>query len=148
MTPLSRAITIAVQAHDGQTDKAGQPYILHPLRVMLAMETEDDRIVAVLHDVIEDGTERDKGALVTVVNRLQFDAINTLSRPPGEPYADYIDLVSDDPLATRVKLADLRDNLRPERAGALTDSHRRRYEDALAKLEAVAGCLPKLREEK
>ena len=54
MSMLDRAIEIAVQAHSGQLDKGGAPYILHPLRVMLRMATEEERIVAVLHDVVED----------------------------------------------------------------------------------------------
>jgi (p)ppGpp synthase/HD superfamily hydrolase len=54
MTPLNRAIILAVEAHAGQTDKAGDPYILHPLRVMLRFTDPTERIVAVLHDVIED----------------------------------------------------------------------------------------------
>lgn len=54
MSTLGRAIEIAVEAHAGQVDKAGAPYILHPLRVMLSLDGEEDRIVGVLHDVIED----------------------------------------------------------------------------------------------
>ena len=51
---LEKAIKIAVEAHTGQVDKGGNPYILHPLRVMLSIETEEERIVGVLHDVVED----------------------------------------------------------------------------------------------
>src|SRR5689334_15268599 len=54
MSSLERAICIAATAHQGQTDKGGAPHVLHPLRVMLAMSNDDERIVAVLHDVIED----------------------------------------------------------------------------------------------
>ena len=54
MSSLEKAISIAAQAHDGQRDKAGAPYILHPLRVMMKMTTESERITAVLHDLIED----------------------------------------------------------------------------------------------
>ena len=54
MSTLERAIAIAATAHAGQKDKGGHPYILHPLRVMLALQKEDERIVAVLHDVVED----------------------------------------------------------------------------------------------
>lgn len=54
MSSLERAIAIAARAHEGQVDKAGMPYILHPLRVMLAVRTPEERIVAVLHDVLED----------------------------------------------------------------------------------------------
>lgn len=135
MTPLSRAIQIAVQAHDGQVDKGGQPYILHPLRVMLAMETEDEQIVAVLHDVGEDGTENDRRNAASILTFAQLDALIILSRPPDETYSAYIDRVAGRGIATRVKIADLRDNLRPERAAALTPSHRLRYEMALERLE-------------
>ena len=140
MTPLSRAIQIAVQAHDGQVDKAGQPYILHPLRVMLAMKTEDERIVAVLHDVIEDGAEVSVGQIRREFGDHIAEAAMALTRETsGEHYAKFIDRVANSPLATRVKLADLRDNLRPERAAVLTESHRRRYENALERLNGHRG---------
>jgi len=54
MSTLERAIAIAAEGHAGQLDKAGAPYVLHPLRLMLAVKTLDERIVAVLHDVVED----------------------------------------------------------------------------------------------
>jgi len=54
MSTLQRAIEIAVEAHKGQTDKAGMPYILHPLRLMFQMKTDNEKIAAVLHDVVED----------------------------------------------------------------------------------------------
>jgi (p)ppGpp synthase/HD superfamily hydrolase len=54
MSTLETAIAIAAEAHEGQVDKAGAPYILHPLRVMLRLDTNEERIVAVLHDVVED----------------------------------------------------------------------------------------------
>lgn len=141
MTPLSRAITIAVQAHDGQVDKAGQPYVLHPLRVMLAMETEDERIVAVLHDVLED-RRINLGELILSGNcplgASGIADLYALSRGPGETHSAYIDRVARSPVATRVKIADLRDNLRKESFHVLTDSHRARYVDALNRLLAVA----------
>ena len=54
MSTLQRAIEIAVAAHKGQIDKAGSPYVLHPLRIMLKLRSDDERIVGVLHDVVED----------------------------------------------------------------------------------------------
>ena len=57
MATLGRAIAIAAEAHSGQFDKAGAPYILHPLRVMLSLSTEEERIVGVLHDLVEDCEE-------------------------------------------------------------------------------------------
>jgi len=108
MTPLSRAVTIAVQAHDGQVDKSGQPYVLHPLRVMLAMDTEDERIVAVLHDVIEDGPPGIVESIFEAgISDLALFAIYALTRRPSEPYADYIERCATSyAIATRVKLAE------------------------------------------
>lgn len=54
MANLEKAILIATKAHEGQKDKAGKPYILHPLRVMLRMKTTKDMMAAILHDVVED----------------------------------------------------------------------------------------------
>ena len=61
MSTLQRAISIAVEAHEGQIDKGGNPYILHPLRVMMSLRTVDEMIVGVLHDVVEDCSDRGFG---------------------------------------------------------------------------------------
>ena len=87
---LERAIQLAVQAHGGQTDKAGQSYVLHPLRVMLRMETDLERIVAVLHDVVEDST-----LTLTDLERAGFpkevlDAVDCLTKREAESYGRLI----------------------------------------------------------
>lgn len=110
---LTTAIMLACEAHDGQTDRNGEPYILHPLRVMQAMSSETDRIVAVLHDVAEDfdagwGRITDGDFSEDVV-----DAIDALTRRKGEPYSDFILRAAENDIARRVKIADVRDNLRP-----------------------------------
>ncbi|MDQ0319993.1 hypothetical protein QO002_002131 [Pararhizobium capsulatum DSM 1112] len=134
MTDLNTAIQVATAAHAGQVDKSGQPYILHPLRVMLAMETEDERIVAVLHDILEDTpvTANDlyweHGFKPHVV-----EAVFALSRKPGEDYPDFIRRLAVNPLARSVKIADIKDNLRP---GA--EHLRSKYEAALRML--TEGC--------
>jgi (p)ppGpp synthase/HD superfamily hydrolase len=109
--PLERAIAIAALAHRGQVDKAGAPYIFHPLRVMLALEDPQDRIVAVLHDTLEDthlNAEyfRRRGLPEELITSLEC-----LTHHRREPYVDYITRVATDPRATRVKLADLSDNM-------------------------------------
>lgn len=91
MATLERAIGLAATMHAGQLDKGGAPYILHSLRVMLAMSTDEERIVAVLHDVMEDcqafGPERiSQGGFSEAV----VDALIALTRRPGETYADFI----------------------------------------------------------
>ncbi len=110
MITLNRAIVIATEAHAGQTDKGGQPYILHLLRVMLAMPDDDHRIVAVMHDVIEDTTWNLGMLEMAGFTDEQIAAIDALSRISGEAYETFIGRVAANPMATRVKLADLADN--------------------------------------
>ena len=111
MTKLEDAILLAVKNHKGQIDKAGQPYILHPLRLILKMDTEEERIVAVLHDIIEDtpvtiNELQEKGFSERIV-----DAVVCLTKKDGERYNEYIERVATNPLAKKVKLADLEDNI-------------------------------------
>ena len=105
------ALRIAVRAHAGAVDKAGQPYILHPLRVMLRLATETERVVAILHDVVEDSAVtlddlRAEGFSTEVV-----EAIDHVTRRADESYEAFIERIAPHPLARRVKLADLEDNM-------------------------------------
>lgn len=138
---LARAIEIAVAAHAGQTDKAGAPYILHPLRVMQSLATEDERIVGVLHDLIDDCPEwtmdrlQQEGFSNHVLSALA--AVTKLS--DDEPYPDFIARAARDPIARRVKRADLIDNLDVRRLREVTEKDARRlnkYLAALAQLDA------------
>jgi (p)ppGpp synthase/HD superfamily hydrolase len=114
MSPLEKAIEIAVRAHAGQTDKAGAPYVLHPLRMMLRMDDETAMMAAVLHDVVEDGPgwtfERleEEGMPPAVV-----DAVRHLTKreDQAEDYETFIRRAAVHPVARRVKLADLEDNM-------------------------------------
>jgi hypothetical protein len=110
MATLQKAIEIAVAAHAAQLNKAGQPYVLHPLRVMLSLNTEEERIVGVLHDVVEDTATtmedlRQAGFSIRVLTALAL-----VTHQKGVPYAEYIARCADNPIAKAVKLADLRDN--------------------------------------
>lgn len=108
---LEKAIFIATNAHQGQTDKAGETYILHPLRVMFSRKNEAERICAVLHDVIED-TEitldylKNEGFSQDVIS-----ALDALTRRNNETYDEFIDRVINNKIASYVKLADLCDNM-------------------------------------
>ncbi|MEK1833707.1 HD domain-containing protein [Pseudomonas sp. NPDC089918] len=107
---LERAIAIAAAAHEGQVDKGGAPYILHPLRVMLRVNTLEERIVAVLHDVVEDcgisfDDLRNEGFSETVLM-----AIASVTKVPGESYEAFIERVAQNPIGRVVKLADLEEN--------------------------------------
>lgn len=111
MSDLNTAITIAKAAHAGQVDRGGAPYILHPLRVMLAMDTEEERIVAVLHDVLEDCPDYAWMVDDAGFRHEVLEALNALTRRHEEPYGDFIMRVALNPLASRVKVADMRDNM-------------------------------------
>src|SRR4051794_16652162 len=116
MATIEKALQIAARAHEGQEDKDGRPYILHPLRVMGAVEGETAQVVAVLHDVVED-----TAITVDDLRREGFgeevlSAVACLTHRKGEPYADYVVRCRGDEIARRVKLADLEDNARPSRA--------------------------------
>jgi (p)ppGpp synthase/HD superfamily hydrolase len=107
---LERAIAIAAAAHEGQVDKGGAPYILHPLKVMLRVNTLEERIVAVLHDVVEDcgisfDDLRNEGFSETVLM-----AIASVTKVPDESYEEFVERVAQNPIGRVVKLADLEEN--------------------------------------
>ncbi len=116
MPSLEKALQIAARAHEGQKDKNGQPYIFHPLRVMNAVEDEPAKIVAVLHDVIEDTSVTAEELRREGFDEAVLTAVECLTHGKGEPYADYVVRCKGDAIARRVKLADLEDNSRPSRA--------------------------------
>jgi (p)ppGpp synthase/HD superfamily hydrolase len=108
---LEDAIALAVEAHRGQKDKSGQPYILHPLRVMFSCDSETEWIVAVLHDVVED-----TGRSFDDLRRMGYgdevlSALDCVTKSNGEPYSCFMERAASNPVARNVKLADLNDNL-------------------------------------
>jgi (p)ppGpp synthase/HD superfamily hydrolase len=121
MSYLEKAIELAVEKHKGQVDKGGAPYILHPLFIMTRMDTETEKIVAVLHDIIED-TEltfkdlKNYGFSDEVLNALEY-----LTRRNDEDYFSYIERIKNNPIAIKVKLADLEHNMDLRRIKNLTD---------------------------
>lgn len=111
MSTLERAISLAAQAHAGQVDKAGQPYILHPLRVMLRVSTEEERIAAILHDVVEDTSVTleqlaEEGFSPTVVA-----AVEALTKLPSESRMEAAARAAENRVARTVKLADNAENM-------------------------------------
>lgn len=110
MSTLERAIAIAARAHEGQVDKSGAPYVLHPLRMMLRLSSPEEQIVAVLHDVVEDTAVslddlRGEGFSEPVV-----EAVDALTRRGDETYEAFVRRAASNPIGRRVKLADLEDN--------------------------------------
>lgn len=138
---LSHAILLASYVHKNQEDKVGEPYVLHPIRAMLQMETEEEKIVAVLHDVIEDTEVTEEDLLRMGFSKNIVDAVCLLSiriaDGKKEPYRDFIERIKPNELARNVKIADIKDNLNQERLKTLSDNdfHRiDKYNRALAYL--------------
>ena len=126
---LRDAITLAALAHDGQAEKTGAPYIFHPLRVASTFSDEMLQVIAVLHDLVED-TDTTLSDLDARFPQAVVSAVEALTRRSEESYKEFIDRVARNPNARLVKIADIRDNLRP---GA--EHLRPRYEAALKVLE-------------
>lgn len=134
---LKRAIFIAIDAHGKQLDKYGQPYICHPFRVMDAGVTLEEKIVGILHDVIEDTHLLLTDLLKEGFSEEIIDALHAISRLENESYNHYISRLTKSDLARRVKLNDLKDNLSMIRASSISNNdidRMRRYIDAHNKL--------------
>lgn len=130
-----RALEIAAVAHAGQVDKAGVAYICHPITVAGLMETPEEKMVAYLHDVVEDtdvtlGDLERAGFSSTVLN-----AVNAITHREGESRADYLKRVKADPLARRVKLADLTHNSNLSRIPDPKEKDIKRREKYLKEME-------------
>ncbi len=124
---LEKAIEIALSAHKNQIGKDGKPYILHPLRVMLQMDTEVEQIAAVLHDVLEDSgmnsfSLAERGASQEILTVLDY-----LTHRENESYAEFILRVMQNPAAKKIKLATLRDNMDLRRLPEVTEEDFARY---------------------
>ena len=140
MSTLQRAIEIATEAHQGQLDKAGRDYIGHPLRVMEMGKTEEEKIVGVLHDVIEDtdwtfDKLAEEGFSQDIISALR--CVTKLSE--NENYDDFIDRVKKNPLAVAVKINDLTDNMDIRRLPYLSDKDVKRLKKYLKAYKRLTG---------
>ena len=151
---LEKAIKIAVEAHTGQVDKGGNPYILHPLRVMLSLDLEEERIVGVLHDVVEDceGWSWERLKEQGCSDKL-IEALKSVSKTPDEEkqfkemddpnekmdhYLQFIKRAKANKIGRHVKVADIRDNLDISRIDDITErdiNRLNRYQHALKYLK-------------
>jgi hypothetical protein len=115
MSTLETALRVAVAAHAGQSDKGGDPYITHPLRLMAAVDSEEAKIVALLHDVVEDTPVGLDDLRREGFSEAVLSAVDCVTHRRDEPYADYVVRCKNHPVAREVKLADLGDNSRLDR---------------------------------
>ncbi len=136
-TLLERAIRLATKAHKGQTDRFGQPFILHVLRVITNARDPEERLLAALHDVLERSAItveelREKGFPENVLT-----ALTHISKLPQEDYEAYIERVARNPLAVRVKVIDLADKMDLRDVGELSVADLKRYNRQLAAYERL-----------
>lgn len=134
---LEKAIQLAVKHHSGQVDKAGQPYIMHLIRVMIKGQTDTEKICGVLHDIVEDTdctfqTLKDEGFSDEII-----DIVSCVTKINNEPYEDFISRILKNPIAVKVKINDLEDNMNLNRLNEITsrDTERlKKYNKALVRL--------------
>lgn len=145
MFTVEDAARIARQAHEGQVDKSGQPYIEHPLRVMDRVDSEHARMAAVLHDVVEDTPVTAADLLAAGCPPLVVDAVIALSKADGEPQPVYLARVAANDIALVVKRADIADNMSPQRLARLDPATQARlaakYANALRILDTLSAPL-------
>jgi (p)ppGpp synthase/HD superfamily hydrolase len=115
MATIERALQIAAKAHEDQKDKDGQPYIFHPLRIQNEVEGEEAKIVAILHDVIEDSPVTVEDLRKAGFSAAVISAVDCLTHRHDESYTYYVIRCNSNDLARNVKLADLQDNARASR---------------------------------
>lgn len=140
MSTLQRAIEIATEAHKGQFDKAGNEYIDHPLRVMEMGKTEDEKIVGMLHDVIEDTDWTFEALEAEGFSKEVIDALRCVTKvSEKENYDDFIDRVRKNPLAVAVKINDLTDNMDIRRLPYLSDKDIKRLKKYLKAYKRLVG---------
>lgn len=120
------AVKFAKKAHEGQKDRAGQPYILHPLTVAEYCTGDIEKVCAVLHDVVED-TDITIGDIGRRFGKEIAGVLKCLTHRKGESYQDYLERVKKNPIAVKVKLADLRHNMQLDRLPYIEDADIKRY---------------------
>ena len=138
-TPLTkRAILFAFDAHRGQYDKSGLPYVTHPLHVADSMESEDECVVALLHDVLEDTDITVEDLTQIGISDRQIAALRLLCHDDSVPYLEYVQAIRADPIARKVKLADLHHNSDQTRLNMVTAQDAERVEKYKKAIEMLS----------
>lgn len=135
---IEKALKIAYKAHENQFDKGGEPYINHPLHIAKMLNSEDEIITALLHDVIEDSNITKKDLIDFGFNKNVINALSCLTRKRNEDYFSYINKVKSNTLAKKIKILDLEHNLDVKRLSKITNKDLQRiekYKKALAILK-------------
>lgn len=137
MSTLERALEIALDAHAGQIDQGGAPYVTHPIRMMASIPDGEAQIVALLHDVVEKSDWTLAGLADEGFSDAVLSGVEALTRRAGESEGDFVERAKSDALARIVKRADLQDKIARVEAFAAPDAGEKlsRYRWSLAELE-------------
>ncbi len=119
---IEKAISIALEGHKDQKDKSGLPYILHPLCVMLKMDNEDEMIPAVLHDILEDTSITENRLLEEGISADSIAIIKLLTKNYNDDYLSYVQKIKPNKIASKIKKADITDNVNLLRLQQLNES--------------------------
>ena len=133
----NKALRLAYEAHAGQFDKSGVPYVFHPLHLAEQMEDEESIIAALLHDVVEDTAYSLADLRAMGFPEKALEAVALLTHDPAEPYLSYVARVKENPVARRVKLADLRHNSDLSRIRQVTERDLERVEQYAAAIRLL-----------
>ena len=123
---LEKAIQIAIEAHQVQTDKAEAPYILHLIRVMNAGQTDNEKICGILHDLVEDTKWTFEDLKKEGFSEEIINALECVTKQPNESYSQFIERIKKNPLAVKVKINDLKDNMDITRLTFITEDDTQR----------------------
>ena len=145
---IEKALKISLEAHRGQKDRYGAPYILHPLRVMMRMQGEKEQTVALLHDVIEDSSWTADSLREAGFEPLIVSSVEALSKKPGEDYMKYVGRTTLNSITIKVKLADLADNMDLSRCPKVTSKDMERFNRYLEATNFLKTYLQKLEPDK
>ena len=129
---VQKALELATRLHAGQTDKAGKPYIQHPIAVAAKVNRPEEKIVALLHDVVED-TETSLEDIRREFGDVIADAVDCVTKREHETYMEFVARAKGNAIARAVKMADLEHNMDLSRLGHITEKDRERlkkYEEA------------------
>ena len=136
-----KALRLCFDAHRDQMDKSGSPYVFHPFHLAEQMDTEETTVVALLHDVVEDSDYtledlKEMGHPASII-----DALTLMTHDPSVPYMEYVKAISTNPIASKVKMADLQHNsdlTRLDKIDAKALARVEKYAAAIKLLESVA----------
>lgn len=117
---LQKAVDFATKALEGKRDHSGQPMVAHALRMMDRVDTEEEKMIAVLHDVVEEGGCSFHELKEAGFGQTVLEGVDVLTRRPNMKYFDYIDDISTNPMAARVKLAEVAENKDQDRVNKLS----------------------------